>query len=117
MSLRPGFPSDATGPVCWGPHVAALATYLLVRQHLPVARCADLLGHVGANVSTGWVAGQVPKASGRLAGWLAALRDRLAARWGANYRIVGDPTVPVDHATIRWGRFVLTLPVRAPAPQ
>jgi transposase len=73
------FPSEVTGPACWGPYVAGLATYLLVRQHLPVARCAELLGHFGANVSTGWVAGQVPKASTRLAGWLAGLRDRLAA--------------------------------------
>jgi transposase len=47
-----GFPPEATGPACWGPHVAALATYLLVRQHVPVARCAELLGHLGANVST-----------------------------------------------------------------
>jgi transposase len=74
-----GFPPEATGPACWGPNVAALATYLLVRQHHPVARCAELLGHFGANVSTGWVAAQVPKASGRLAGWLDGLRDRLAA--------------------------------------
>jgi transposase len=74
-----GFPPAATGPACWGPRVAALATYLLVRQHLPVARCAELLGHFGANVSTGWVAGVVPRASGRLGGWLAGLADRLAA--------------------------------------
>jgi hypothetical protein len=37
------------------------------------------LGHFGANVSTGWVAGVVPRASGRLGGWLAGLADRLAA--------------------------------------
>lgn len=74
-----GFPPEATGPACWGPNAAALATYLLVRQHLPVARCAELLGHLGANVSTGWVAAQVPRASGRLAGWLAGLAERLAA--------------------------------------
>lgn len=74
-----GFPPEATAPACWGPNVAALAVYLLVRQHLPVARCAELLGHLGANVSTGWVAGLAPRASGRLAGWLDGLRDRLAA--------------------------------------
>lgn len=74
-----GFPPEATGPACWGPNIAGLATYLLVRQHLPVARCAELLGHLGANVSTGWVAAQVPRASSRLAGWLAGLRDRLAS--------------------------------------
>ena len=58
--------------------VASLAVHLLVRQHLPVARCAELLGHLGANVSTGWVGGLVPRASERLAGWLAGLWDRLA---------------------------------------
>lgn len=73
------FPPEVTAPACWGPNVAALATYLLVRQHLPVARCAEMLGHLGANVSTGWVAAQVPRASRRLAGWLTGLRDRLAA--------------------------------------
>jgi transposase len=87
-----GFPAWATGPACWGPNIAALATYLLVRQHLPVARCAQMLGHLGANVSVGWVASQVPKASGRLAGWLAGLRDRLA-------------TEPVLHADETSGRI------------
>lgn len=73
------FPVGVGAPVTWGPNVAALATYLLVRQHVPVARCAELLGHLGATVSVGWVAAQVPRASGRLAGWLETLADRLAA--------------------------------------
>lgn len=72
------FPPGVTAPATWGPNVAALATYLLVRQHIPVARCAELLGHLGANVSVGWVAAQIPRASGRLAGWLETLADRLA---------------------------------------
>jgi transposase len=86
-----GFPPEATGPAAWGPNIAGLAVYLLVRQHLPVARCAELLGHLGANVSTGWVAGQVPRASGRLAGWLAGLRDRLA----------GEPILHADETSGR----------------
>jgi transposase len=72
------FPAGVTAPAVWGPNVAALATYLLVRQHVPVARCAELLGHLGAKVSTGWVAAQIPRASGRLEGWLDTLADRLA---------------------------------------
>jgi transposase len=85
------FPPEATAPAVWGPNVAALATYLLVRQHLPVARCAELLGHLGAAVSTGWVAAQIPKASGRLASWLGGLRDRLA----------GEPVLHADETSGR----------------
>jgi transposase len=51
-------------PVQYGPGVAAVVVYLLVRQHLPVARvaemCADLLG---VSVSVGWIAGQVGRAA------------------------------------------------------
>jgi transposase len=90
------FPPEATAPAVWGPNVAALGLYLLVRQHLPVARCAELLGNLGAPVSSGWVATLVPRASGRLTGWLAGLRERLAAE-------------PVLHADETSGRMKGTL--------
>jgi transposase len=71
-------PAAATASTCWGPRTRALALYLLVRQHVPVARCAELLGALGAKVSTGWVASQVQRAARLLVGWLVELRRRLA---------------------------------------
>lgn len=72
------FPSEATAPACYGPGLAALATYLLARQHLPVARTAELLAEcLGAPVSTGWVAGLLPIAEARLAGFASYTRDQL----------------------------------------
>ncbi|HEY5187378.1 MAG TPA: DUF6444 domain-containing protein, partial [Actinomycetes bacterium] len=40
---RAEFPAEATAPTCYGPGVAALAAYLLGRQHLPVERAAECL--------------------------------------------------------------------------
>jgi hypothetical protein len=51
-------PAGVNAATCYGPRLAALAAYLLVYQHVPVARCAELLADVvGVPVSTGWVAG------------------------------------------------------------
>ncbi|MGH7441658.1 MAG: IS66 family transposase [bacterium] len=74
------FPPEAKGATCWGPNVAALALYLMVRQHLPVARVAEMLSDVcGAPVSTGWLAGLAPAASEKLDPFMATLADGLAA--------------------------------------
>jgi transposase len=74
------FPPEATAPACWGPAVRSLGTYLLVRQHLPVARTAELLEDVlGAPVSTGWLAGLAAEAAGGLDGFLTDLKGRLLA--------------------------------------
>jgi transposase len=49
----------------YGPHLAALAVYLLVYQHIPVERSAELIQDVtGAAPSTGWIAAQLAKAAG-----------------------------------------------------
>ena len=73
------FPEAARAPVCWGPEVRALAVYLLDRQHLPVARCAELLGDVlGAKVSTGWLCSLQLEAAGRLDPFLDEVRSQLA---------------------------------------
>ena len=73
------FPSAARAPVCWGPEVRALAVYLMDRQHLPVARCAELLGDVlGVEVSTGWLCGLQLEAAGRLDPFLDEVRAQLA---------------------------------------
>jgi len=68
-------PGDVPDAPCYGPNLAALAVYLLVYQHVPVERCAQLIFDVtGAAVSTGWVSSQLPKASG-----LVAAPNRLIA--------------------------------------
>jgi transposase len=90
------FPPEAEGPACWGPRARALCVYLLVYQHVPVARAAELLAALGVPVSTGWVAGQSPRAAHKLGRWLAELRLRLA----------GEPVLHADETS---GRVAGTL--------
>jgi transposase len=72
------FPAAAKAPACYGPGLAAVATYLLVRQHVPIARTAELLADCfGAPVSTGWLAGLLPGAEARLAGFARLTRAQL----------------------------------------
>lgn len=69
---------EARAPVCWGPEVRALAVYLLVRQHLPVERTAELLADLlDAPVSTGWLCQIQLEASGRLAPFVTELKAQL----------------------------------------
>jgi len=73
------FPAEATAPACWGPKVRAVAVYLLVRHHLPVARVAEILSDLlGAQVSTGWLAGLTGEAAEDLGAFMDDLKDRLA---------------------------------------
>jgi transposase len=73
------FPIEATAPTCWGPNVRALAVYLTVRQHLPVARAAEVMSEMlGASVSTGFIVACQADAAGRLVGFIAYLKHRLA---------------------------------------
>lgn len=49
-------PAGVGAPVVYGPNLRALAVYLLVFQHIPVARTAALIADLtGACPSTGWV--------------------------------------------------------------
>ena len=62
----------------YGPALAALAVYLLVYQHVPVERTAELIRDLtGAQVSTGWVAAQLPKGAGVVAGSLRLIKALL----------------------------------------
>lgn len=74
----PAEPPGVSAPVQYGPGVAAVVVYLLVRQHLPVARvaelCADLLG---IPVSTGWIGGQLGRAATGLTGFDEQAREVL----------------------------------------
>lgn len=74
------FPATASAATCYGPGVAALGTYLMGRQHLPVARTAELMAEVlGAPVSTGWLSTLLASAAQGLAGFTAIVRDQLRA--------------------------------------
>jgi len=87
---RAAFPPEATAPTCYGPGVAALATYLLGRQHLPVERAAECLEEAfGAAVSTGWLSSLLPNAAARLDGFLAVAREQLAAAQVAHFDETG----------------------------
>lgn len=87
---RAGFPTEATAPTCYGPRVAALAVYLLGRQHLPVERAAECLEEAfGAAVSTGWLSSLLPNAAARLDGFLAIAREQLAAAQVAHFDETG----------------------------
>jgi len=87
---RAAFPAEATAPTCYGPGVAALATYLLGRQHLPVERAAECLEEAfGSAVSTGWLSSLLPNAAARLEGFLAIAREQLAAAQVAHFDETG----------------------------
>lgn len=61
-------PGDVPDAPYYGAGLATLAVYLLVYQHVPVARAAELISDLtGASVSTGWVASQLPRAAGLIA--------------------------------------------------
>lgn len=73
------FPPEAIAPACWGPKVRAVAVYLLVRHHVPIARVAEILSDLlGAPVSTGWLAGLNRQAATDLVPFIDELKDRLA---------------------------------------
>jgi transposase len=61
-------PGDVPDCPYYGANLASLAVYLLVFQHVPVERAAQLINDVtGAQVSTGWVSSQLVKAAGLVA--------------------------------------------------
>lgn len=84
------FPAPASAPTCYGPGVAALGTYLMGRQHLPVARTAELMADVlGAPVSTGWLSCLLPAAANQLGGFIAATQDALRSAPVAHFDETG----------------------------
>jgi transposase len=95
---RAAFPAEASAPTCYGPGVAALATYLLGRQHLPVERAAQCLEEAfGAAVSTGWLSSLLPNAAARLDGFLAIAREQLAAAQVAHFDETGGRVAGTLH--------------------
>ena len=100
------FPSEATAPACWGPGVRALGIYLTQRQHIPVARAAEMLSDVlGAPVSTGFLAALVPEAAGALVPFVARVVALLSH----------SPVLHADETSIRvsahsWWLHVMSTP-------
>jgi transposase len=72
-------PPAVRAPAQYGPGVRGLAAYLLIGQHLPLARTAELLGELlAAPVSEGSLAAWAAAAGGGLAAFDRSLADRLA---------------------------------------
>lgn len=68
----------AGSPSSYGANLRALAVYLLVFQHIPVERTAQLITDVtGAEVSTGWVASLLGEAAGLVADSVNLIRALL----------------------------------------
>jgi transposase/uncharacterized coiled-coil protein SlyX len=79
-TTKAGFPADARAQACYGPRMRAVGVYAMAYQHLPVARCAQLLADLcGAPVSTGWLGGLSAEAAGGLDGFIAVVKDQLRA--------------------------------------
>jgi transposase len=84
------FPDHVRAAACYGPGVRALVCYLCVHQHLPVDRAAQLLADVlGASVATGTLAAVLAEGAAGLDGFLATVRDQLAAAPVAHFDETG----------------------------
>lgn len=72
------FPSEATAPACYGPTLRAYVCYLVTRQHIPVARVAELLADTyAAPVSTGAIVAMVAEGAAMLDGFLSEVQAQL----------------------------------------
>jgi transposase len=84
------FPEQVRAPAQYGPGIRALGCYLLVHQHLPIDRAAQLLADVlGAPVATGTLAGVVAEGAAGLGNFAATVRDLLAAAPVAHFDETG----------------------------
>jgi transposase len=60
-------PAGVGAAACYGPNLRALAVYLLVFQHVPVARTQALIADLtGARPSTGWISSVLATVAGML---------------------------------------------------
>lgn len=86
------FPPEATAPACYGPALRAYVCYLVTRQHIPIARVAELLrDSYGAPVSTGTIVAMVEEGAAMLEAFLARIKDLL----------VGSEVVHADETGLR----------------
>ena len=74
-------PAGVYGPACYGPNLRAIAVYLVVYQHVPVERAAQLIADLtGATPSTGWVSSQVARAADALGDVEALVKTAIHTR-------------------------------------
>jgi transposase len=92
VAARPqGVPDSA---VSIGPNVRALAVYLVVYQHVPVHRCAQLIADVtGARVSAGFIHSCLARAAGVIADVVKLIKTLITAAAVAGF----------DETTLRCG--------------
>jgi transposase len=89
----------AGSPSSYGPNLRALAVYLLVFQHIPVERTAQLIADVtGAEVSTGWVASLLAEAADLVEDSLNLIRALLVM----GHVLHADETTTRIGAVRRW---------------
>jgi len=99
------FPAEATGPACYGPNLRALVCYLVVRQHIPVKRVAELMRDAyGIPVSTGTIVAMVTQGAAMLEDFLASVRDQLGHAPVAH----ADETGLRVEASLHWVQSVST---------
>ena len=100
-------PAGVEAPVQYGPGVAAVAVYLCVGHHVPIARTAQIMADLlTAAVSTGWVAGLARRAATAVTGFIDGVADVLGAA----------PVVHFDETAVRvtgrnWWVHVACTPV------
>jgi len=89
-TTQAAFPAEARAAACYGPGVRALCCYLLVHQHLPVDRAAQLLGDVlAAPLATGTVAVVLAEGAAGLEGFCQVVREQLAIAEVAHFDETG----------------------------
>jgi len=89
---RAELPSEATAPACLGPAVRAAGLYLLVRQHVPVSRAAEVLTDLlGVPVSTGLLSSLVAEGADGLEELMEDLADA----------ITDEPVAGADETSVR----------------
>ncbi|MHB8288797.1 MAG: DUF6444 domain-containing protein, partial [Acidimicrobiales bacterium] len=99
------FPQEATAPACYGPALRAYVCYLVTRQHIPVARVAELLRDTyGAQVATGTIVAMVQEGAKMLDKFLAQVKDLLIASDVAH----ADETGLRVEAHLQWVHAVST---------
>jgi transposase len=99
LTAEPMPATVAGSPSSYGPSLRALAVYLLVFQHIPVERTAQLIADVtGAAVSTGWVASLLPEAESLVADSVNLIRALLVM----GHILHADETTTRIGATRRW---------------
>jgi transposase len=116
-------PAGVNAPASYGPNLRALAAYLLVYQHIPVARTAELIADLtGARPSTGWVSSTLEPTAAAVAPANAVILDEIraapvvhvdetssninGARWWLH--VASTPTLTAFHLHPSRGRVAIT---------